>query len=294
VCSDETMTKHTTALTGTDYHTLQQILLAEYGIDLRDYDRDVLARRIADYCQARGLASLAEVVASIGCDAAALRALGDVVYSHTTHFNRTPEHFDYLVDVARQARAARPGETFAVWSVGCSTGQEPYSIAIALLARGFEDRDDAPFRVVGSDCSPAALEAAAAARYRVEDVRRLAPLDYKRYFVETGSNVLEVAPAVRRHVSFGYLNLLTSDYGVEGAFDVVFLRNVLEFHGPAGITTILAKLRSALKSGGHLVQGEKPPMSASDERLCGYECMAPGCYRVVSDVCKDVEMASGR
>lgn len=114
--------------------------------------------------------------------------------------------------------------------------------------------------MVGFDCSPAALRTAVRGCYSIADVLGWESLDYRKYFEvaeEEPGVYLRVAASVKRRVTFRHLNLVTSDFDGLGTADVVFLRNVLEFHTDEVVATIVTKVRAALADGGTLILGEK-------------------------------------
>lgn len=144
---------------------------------------------------------------------------------------------------------AHGGGELSVWSAGCSTGQEPYSIAMVLAERG-DDR----FRILATDINGQVVERARTGRYsRLEVSRGLPAPMLARHFRRVGDE-WEVLPSLRRNLTFEKHNLLAAPPGV-GMFDVVFLRNVLIYFDLPTRQSILARLRSRVRPGGYLVLG---------------------------------------
>ncbi|WP_164017243.1 CheR family methyltransferase [Pyxidicoccus trucidator] len=160
-----------------------------------------------------------------------------------TYFFRHPEH---LRTLARQA-GAHPGPFFHVWSAGCATGEEPYSIAMALLAAGIPE---GRFRVLATDVSGRALQRAREGAYGAWSLRRIEPELEKRFLMARGEQ-LSVVPQVRRSVDFRRHNLAVDEPPVSG-LGAIFCRNVLIYFPPELVRDVLARFVAALAPGGLL------------------------------------------
>jgi len=178
----------------------------------------------------------------------ALRAVLERAVVGETYFFRHPEHFAALEEAA-QAAAARGKPYTSAWSVGCATGEEAYSLAMALgpYAHG-------KLTVVGSDISPRSLERARLGRYSTWSVRgSMRPNPGLRETAEGW----EVAPEVRARVSFARVNLareaLAPPAPLPPQVDVIFCRNVLVYFTPERVSAVLARLGASLAEGGLLV-----------------------------------------
>lgn len=173
-----------------------------------------------------------------------------------TSFWRHPEQ---LTAVGRLA-AARD-EPLSIWSAGCSTGEEPYSVAIALLEAGCGGRGD---RIVATDVSGRALQAARRASYGAHALRRLPPELTGRWF--RGVEGRRLHRDVRAMVSFRRHNLVADPLPEGAPFDVVLCRNVVIYFEPSAAAAVLYRLAGALRPGGVLVLGpvELPLASALD------------------------------
>ncbi|GAA1412396.1 MULTISPECIES: CheR family methyltransferase [Oerskovia] len=137
----------------------------------------------------------------------------------------------------------------SIWSAACSTGQEPYSIAMVLAEQGHQR-----FRILATDINAQVLDRARGGRYSQLEVNRGLPAPMLvRHFRRAGAE-WEVDPALRRNLTFEKHNLLTPPPGV-GTFDVVFLRNVLIYFDMPTKQSILARLRSRVRPGGYLILG---------------------------------------
>jgi chemotaxis protein methyltransferase CheR len=174
---------------------------------------------------------------------AAVTALVEGAVVGETSFWRQPEGLAALV-----RRLAPAPRRLSLWSAGCASGEEAYSLAIALLEAGRAGRGD---RVVATDVSARALARAAEARYGPRALRRLAPEVVERWF-EPGEP-RRVKPAVRELVSLVKGNLVADPPPPGAPFDAVVCRNVLIYFEPATAAEAIYRLVAALRPGGLLV-----------------------------------------
>ena len=191
-----------------------------------------------------GLAPSRLAAAVAGGDLHATEVLAEHALVGETSFWR---HAEGLLALA--ARLARRPEPLSIWSAGCATGEEPYSLALALREAG---RDRPGDRILATDLSVRALERARAGRYRARALRRLPPGLAGRW-LEAGEHGARIDPALAAPVAFLRHNLL--DEPPPGPFDAVVCRNVLIYFEPAVAAQALTRLAGALRPGGVLLLG---------------------------------------
>jgi chemotaxis protein methyltransferase CheR len=209
------------------------------GLDLRLVDGlDAAARVAGEPVRAFARRVLAR-------DPAAVESLVEHVVVSETAFWRHPEQ---LAAVGRIA-AASPGP-LSIWSAGCATGEEPYSVAIALLEAGRAGRGD---RILATDLSERALAAARAGSYGVRALRRLPPELADRWL--EGAAERRVREAPRALVTFARHNLVAREAAPGGPFDLVLCRNVLIYFDEPTAAAVIRRLAEALGPGGALVLG---------------------------------------
>ena len=216
---------------------LAQALRAACGFALHGPLEKVLARRLGPD-RARRLRERIRLG-----EASALTELVESAVVGETYFFRHPEQ---LAALSRNAFQPRSG-ALRIWSAGCATGEEAYSLAIALAEAGRAPGADS---ILGTDVSRRAVEVARAARYGPWSLRRALPPGAARWIRAAGDGY-EVAPEVRVGVEFRVHNLL-GPAPSGGPFDVVLCRNVLMYFDPAIAREILGRLAAALRPGGWL------------------------------------------
>jgi chemotaxis protein methyltransferase CheR len=224
-----------------------RVLAEVAGMSLRDGLDPRLVDGLDDAARASGQPLRVFARQVIARDPRAIEALVDHVAVSETAFWRHPGQ---LAAVGRIAAAAvRP---LAIWSAGCATGEEPYSIALALLEAGRAGRGD---RILATDVSSRALEVARAAVYGVRPLRRL-PHDVAGRWLEelAGSSDRRVRPEARALVSFARHNVL-HEPPPGGPFDLVLCRNVLIYFDGATAADVIRRLAASLAPGGRLLLG---------------------------------------
>jgi chemotaxis protein methyltransferase CheR len=273
-------------LSGRDFRRLAELIESECGIVFSPAKRTMIETRLGRRVRALGLGSLAAYCAYLAT-AEGLRAervhLVDAVTTHETSFFREAAHFEYLArravpELARQYGSgnARP---FLAWSAACSTGEEPYSMAMTLsqyAAAGPGARFR--FSIEATDVSTGVLEKAREAVYPGADAAALGALR-KRYLLrsrEPGRDLVRVAPEIRALVRFRPLNLMDSDYGFREPLDVVFCRNVMIYFQRPAQQRVLRRIVSTLRKGGYLFMGHAESLAGFDLPL---EQVAPTVHR---------------
>jgi chemotaxis protein methyltransferase CheR len=268
-----------------EFSRFSAFIESELGIKMPVAKKTMLEARLQKRLRALSLSSFAEyydAVFGMGTDGAELICLIDAVTTNKTDFFREPVHFDYLTRAA-VPELLRPGEAgrtrdLMIWSAGCSTGEEPYTIAMVLS----EFRRTNPafrFTVIGTDISSRVLEAAATAIYETDKIEPI-PLPFrKRYLLRSrdpDKGLVRVAPELRSMVQFHRVNLMDDRYGLEGTMDVVFCRNVIIYFDRVTQQKLVIKLIRCLREGGYLFMGHSETLMGMNLPL---RTVAPTIYR---------------
>ncbi len=236
--------EETLSLESPEMAGIQQVLLRACGVSLSAGLRRTLRSGIL--AAAAALAETPErlVRRVLSEEPEAVAALIEHSVVGETYFYRHPEQF-----AALEREAWDRPEPLRIWSAGCASGEEPYSLAMAMLEAGRAGRGD---RILATDVSESALRWAREARYGARSLRRLSPALRARWFREAPP-LLEVLPEVRSLVDFRRHNLLSDP--APGEFDLVVCRNVLIYFEPGTAVRVLDRLVGAVRPGGHLVLG---------------------------------------
>jgi chemotaxis protein methyltransferase CheR len=193
-----------------------------------------------------------------------------------TYFFRDPAAFGALekriLPALIEQRRGR-SKRLRIWSAGCCTGEEPYSIAITLR-RAFPELHDWQVTILATDVNPRFLHKAMAGVYRRWSFRGVSEATRAAWFRPKGDDRWEVLPAVREAVTFACLNLVEDPFPSltthTNAMDLIFCRNVLMYFAPEQLHKVVAKFRRTLVEGGHLLVS---PTEGSREWFEGFEAV---------------------
>jgi chemotaxis protein methyltransferase CheR len=198
----------------------------------------------------------------------------DAITTNVTSFFRESAHFDFLRD--RFAEALNRGERrWRLWSAACSSGEEPYTLAMTLLeAAGSADID---VRVLATDLSTRILEAARRGTFPPQRVGPIPKDLLRRYFHTVEDGGLRIDDRVRRMVHFARMNLIQTPYPMRGPMDVVFCRNVMIYFDVPVRTKLLAEFRRLLRPGGWLMVGHSESLAGQNHD--GFRAVQPSVYQ---------------
>lgn len=269
-------------LSSRDFARLRSFVYAEAGISLSAEKKTMLEGRLRRRLRALRLDSYREYC-DLLFDPEGRREevvpFLDVVTTNKTDFFREPGHFDFLAQRALPEMAARlEGKRALVWSAGCSSGEEPYTLAM-VLSSWAENHAGFRFGILATDLSTRVLEMAKLGIYTVEDVEPV-PVEMRRKYVlrsrDRGSDRVRMAPEMRQLVEFRRLNFMDADYGLEQKADAIFCRNVLIYFDRPTQQKILTRLTRNLVGGGYLFVGHSETLHEMNLPL---EAMGPALYR---------------
>jgi chemotaxis protein methyltransferase CheR len=255
-----------------DFAYLRRIAHERTGIVVGDDKFDMFYARLSRRVRRLGLRSFAEYCTLVRDDAEGqeLLELVNAITTNLTAFFRENHHFQYLADTLVRDHLSRPGATrpLRVWSAGCSTGEEPYSIAITLLESLPAQRHRDP-EVLATDIDSNVLRTAAGGIYPQERVRDLEPARLQRWFLRgRGGNqgTVRVKPAVQRLVQFGQLNLI-EPWTLDEPLDIIFCRNVIIYFGKEDKARLVDRFAEHLHPGGHLFIGHSESLFKVSDRF---------------------------
>lgn len=235
---------------GPGYVHLCRKVLERTGIDLARYKGQQMHRRLDAYRQKQGFPSFYAMASSMETECDSLGRLLDYITINVSEFFRNPEQWDGLIErvipMLRRSAGTR-GEGIFVWSAGASSGQEAYTVAMAL------DRHmGVPFRVLGTDIHRASLDKAISGTYSETEVRGVPPEMLEAYFDCDGGSYT-VKRSLKRLVSFQHHNLLSDEY--PSGVDLVLCRNVMIYFTAPGRDHVLRKLSESMVRNGVFFAG---------------------------------------
>ena len=232
----------------------------EVGIHLSDAKKPLLVARLGKRVRRLGLSTFGDYYRVVLDDPGERVAMFDAVSTNETRFFREAKHFELLDTqllpaIKARAMAGERPRSLHVWSAGCSTGEEPYSLAMTLLTHF--DPSEWDLRIDATDLSTRVLDAARAGVWPIRRVPEI-PHEMLRRFMLRGTRTREgsfqAGPELRSILRFGRLNL-TEPFALPGKYDLVFCRNVLIYFTNALRRRVVTNLLDHLVPGGHFFLG---------------------------------------
>ena len=235
------------------------------GINMSPAKKPLVTSRLAKRLKHYELSSYGEYFQMITSanGKAELQMAVDLLTTNETHFFREPKHFDFLRQRILPQR--KPGKTLRIWSAACSTGEEPYSIAMQLD----EVLGGAPWEIVASDLSTRVLEKARAGLYpmaRMPEIPKYYLSNYCLKGTGTQEGMLLIERKLRERVQFMQHNLTEAPPKL-GEFDVIFLRNVMIYFDQDTKRQVVSRLLSLLRPGGHFFVGHSETLNGINEDM---------------------------
>ena len=267
------------ALSDRDLTAILRLVYEKSGIALHRGKRALVAARLQRRVVQTGCATFGDYVRYLRSDATGveLTVLLDAIATHHTAFFREPQHFDYLARVVLPPLRARAERTPILgWSAACSSGEEPYTIAMTAWEQ-FGDDATHRVRLLASDLSTPVLERATKGVYRTERVADLPRSIVLKYFERSlpPGNTVRVIDPLKRLIEFRQLNLL--DPPPPGRpLDFIFCRNALIYFDRDTQQRVIQQLEARLAPGGHLFTSHSESLNSLSHALTW---VAPAVYR---------------
>jgi chemotaxis protein methyltransferase CheR len=262
-------------LTPDELKQLVEFLYHRTGMQFGANKRYYVDRRVAERMAATGYKHFAAYFQQLRGDAGELEIFINAFTVNETYFYREDYHLrclgNSMLPIVTAGR--RPGDLVRIWSVPCSTGEEPFSIAIWLL-ENWPLVDAYNIEIVGSDINTQALAAARAGLYGERSLARLPPEVLENYFQRQPDGTARIIWDLEESVAFTQANLIDdASMAAQGQFDIIFCRNVLIYFDDASRRAAAHNLRRSLRPGGFLCLGHSESMNRINDQFetCRFE-----------------------
>ncbi len=263
------------SISDADFTRLVKFVQSNYGIDLSQ-KRQLITGRLSSSIKQRGYANFSDFVSHVlqTQDNDEITLLLDKLTTNYTFFMREKEHLDYfchniIPDIVRKHQRDK---TLAIWSAGCSTGEEPYNITMFLMDYLGTQASQWDTRLLATDISNRAMTAAKKGVYELPDT---IPPDWKKkYFVPQAGGQYQVAPKVRDNVIFQPFNLM-DPIRFRRKFDVIFCRNVMIYFDQPTKDALVRRFYDATVPGGYLLISKSENLSND----APYRRLAPSTFQ---------------
>ena len=239
----------------TAFDRVRGLIHAIAGISLSPAKRTMVANRLSRRLRATGHAGFDSYLAAVEApDSSERMHFVNALTTNLTSFFREPYHFPILVEHLRSCLADAGPAT--IWSAACSTGEEPYSIAMALLEEGGAAAREV--RIIASDLDTDALAVAREGIYPAARVSGLGEERLRRFFLRGDgerAGFVKIRPEVRQMVEFRRVNLCEAAWNVEGPLAAIFCRNAMIYFAKSTQLAVLERFRPLIANGGLLFAG---------------------------------------
>ncbi|MDD2853274.1 MAG: protein-glutamate O-methyltransferase [Desulfuromonadaceae bacterium] len=272
-------------LSDREFQRFSTFIYDHIGIKMPPAKKTMLEARLQKRLKANSIRSFEEYgdyVFSQEGRATELIHLIDVVTTNKTDFFREPGHFDYMVKVAIpnivEDRENLLREPLRIWSAGCSTGEEPYTLTM-VLSEYAVGRPGFRVAITASDICTEVLKIAHTAIYPEERTDTI-PLNLKKKYLtrsrEKSRALIRISPSLRSLVSFKRINFMDDDFGISEKMDIIFCRNVVIYFDKLTQQALMRKFHKQLRPGGYLFIGHSETLSGLD---VDFKAVASTVYR---------------
>ena len=267
-----------------EFSKIQEFMLKNLGVKLSPIKIVMVNSRLIKRLKASGIYNFPDYVSYAlspeGKRSGELQCMIDELTTHKTEFFREPEHFDFLKNIVLPEFVRDHKSYFKIWSAGCSSGEEAYTMAMLLhqfqfLNSGFD------FTIYASDVSSAVVNKAIKATYSVQSIKDLDSQLVKKYFttIQTDKNEqVVVSKILRDKVNFSVANLVQHYAYNSNSLDVVFCRNTLIYFDDKSKRDVVNKLIQIIRPGGYLFVGLSETVSQYSSAI---KQVSPSVYKKI-------------
>jgi chemotaxis protein methyltransferase CheR len=256
--------------TEADFIKISRLVYEQCGINLHDGKKELVKARLGKRIREGNFCTFRDYFDYVINDKSGeeMIQLLDSISTNFTHFFRENQHFDYLKNnfiPFQKSRTGRNSKKVRIWSAGCSTGEEPYTIAITLL-ESLSLGSGWDLKILATDLSTKVLSTAQAGVYLREKVQSLSPDLVRKYFLRGENqwqNYVKIKPLVKSIVTFQRLNFMES-FSFNEPFDCIFCRNVMIYFDKETRTHLVNRFYKQLEKGGIFFIGHSESLSGME------------------------------
>ncbi len=266
-------------ITQREFQLLRELIYQEAGIHLAEHKKLLVITRLTRRLKALGYTNFTGYYTFIKNRPEGRQELREMINRITTNktsFYREPHHFEYLAKTILPSLRSRGSRNLRLWSAGCSTGPEPYTMAAETL-KALGDHPGCDIKILATDLDTRVLEKAKQGRYNRKELEGVPPLILQNFFRRVDTETWEILPPARNLIRFRQFNLMNRTYPFRKGFDVIFCRNVLIYFKPEDKKRIIQNFITHLRPQGHLVLGHSESLLDQTE---GLHLVGPTIYQL--------------
>ena len=263
-----------------EFKNFRALVYDHFGINLTAQKKSLIESRFNKVLQTLNFTSFSELTREIEKDESGqlLSLLINRISTNHTYFFRELEHFVFIKNQILpewQARGALESDKeVRLWSDGCSSGEEPYSLAMELEDYFDQHQIRAKIKILATDISLEALEKAAQGIYTKEKIKAVPPLFVQKYFDKTSEDSYKVKDSLKKLVAFKRLNLMREEFPFTKEFDLVLCRNVMIYFDQATQQQLITKFYRHIALEGFMFVGHSESLMNKSNGLFEYLCPA--------------------
>jgi chemotaxis protein methyltransferase CheR len=267
-------------MTDEEFDRIRALVKTNTGISLGDNKRDLVVSRLSQRIRKLRLDSFSQylqVLEQAG-DGGELVNMINRITTNKTDFFRENHHFNYLKETVLPEIAAGKERRVRFWSAGCSSGQEPYTLAITLQ-EFFAGKPGFDVRILATDLDTNMLHMADEGIYQAEQLSPVHPDLVRKYFNKLSGNMYQVKPVLRSMLTLRKFNFITNlSYKIKVPLDVIFCRNVMIYFDAQEKADVVQRFAGALKPRGYLFVGHSESLMMAKDTFIN---VGPTIYRKV-------------
>ena len=259
------------SLSDAEFRFICSLVYSSTGIVLDERKREMVYRRLMRRLRETKLPTFSAYCDLLKNDEQELPAFINSITTNLTSFFRENHHFEYLKNhILPRLLQQNRNRRIRLWSAACSTGEEPYSIAMCLRETLAEQLSSWDIKILATDLDTECIAKAKEGIYRQDNIKDITPERQKRWFMKgrsADSNFVKIKPELAEIITFKKLNLL-DDWPMQGPFDVIFCRNVLIYFDRQTQAELIDRYHNLLSPGGHLMLGHSESLP---QKYTGFE-----------------------
>lgn len=263
-------------ITDREFFELVEFIKRNYGINLAQ-KRCLVLGRLHNYIMQCGFDSFSEYFQYIASDSTgkAGAVLVNKLTTNHTYFMREPQHFTFLEKAILPKLKKGLTKDIRIWSAGCSTGEEPYTLAMVLDSFFGIEKEQWDTKILATDISTAALERAQSGRYPRQQLQALPVGWQKKHFSKVDGEDCIISPKIRDEVIFRRFNLMNADFPFKKKFHLILCRNVMIYFDAETRVALVNRFYDYLEPGGYLFIGHSESLNRHTSK---FRFVAPAIY----------------
>lgn len=267
------------SITKNEFEQLTNYIRAQYGINLKEEKRTLVSGRLYNELVHNGFNNYTDYIKYILSDSSgrALNSLVNRITTNHTYFMREEDHFYYFRDVVLPYLVAVVrNKDLRIWSAGCSSGEEPYTLAMIIDEFFGKEKMWWDTKILATDISSKVLENAVKGTYSNDEIKMISPQWKMNYFKKLDNDQVSIVEKIKNEIVFRRFNLMNETFPFKQKFHVIFCRNVMIYFDMETKRKLISKFYDSLEYGGYLFVGHSETIERGSTK---FKYVMPSVYR---------------